>query len=82
MSGVIAVTTAALCDLLRRRLMQTGSELADLVVTTQTPDRAHGGDSMTRLNLFLFDAPVDRAFRERSPAAARGDAANGVLGKD
>ncbi len=80
MSSVIAATTAALRDLLRSRIIQTAPDLADLVVTAQAPHRARGDGSGTQLNLFLFDAPVDRAFinragRERGPAAARDDAA-------
>jgi Pvc16 N-terminal domain len=61
----IAATTATIRNLLLTQLPLIDTELADLEVTTQPPDLARKGIVKTQLNLFLYQASVNAAWRNR-----------------
>ncbi|WP_333571393.1 DUF4255 domain-containing protein [Sphingomonas sp.] len=63
MSTAIATATTALRDMLRSRIAQIAPDLADLLVTTRSPNQARSAYGAPQLNLFLFDVSADRTFR-------------------
>lgn len=67
MSNVLAIaaTTRALRNLLLAQIPALDPELADLEVTLQPPDIARKGVSKAQLNLFLYQAVTNAAWRNR-----------------
>lgn len=51
--------------MLHSRIAQLAPDLAGCTVSAQTPDQASANCGGLLLNLFLFDVPVDKAFRQR-----------------
>lgn len=67
MSNVLAIaaTTRTLRNLLLAQIPALDPELADLEVTLQPPDLARKGVSKTQLNLFLYQAVTNAAWRNQ-----------------
>ncbi len=67
MSNVLAIaaTTRTLRNLLLAQIPALDPELADLEVTLQPPDLARKGVSKAQLNLFLYQAVSNAAWRNR-----------------
>lgn len=61
----IAAATATIRNLLLSQLPLIDSELSDLEVTTQPPDLARKNVTKAQLNLFLYQASINAAWRNR-----------------
>ncbi|MBZ4415588.1 Pvc16 family protein [Myxococcus sp. RHSTA-1-4] len=72
-SLAIAAVTATLRDLLLRAAQplpgdpSSDTELADLTVTTRTPDKARTAEDRNQLNIFLYQTAANAALRNRAP---------------
>lgn len=62
-SLAIAATTAALQNLLLKRLPVLDTDLGDLQVTVKPPDQARAGITQSQLNIFLYQVVPNAAWR-------------------